>query len=49
MQKIACEEEGDGEPEGVDEVVGRCAEARVEEIAEHEEIGSEEEVWRSER
>ena len=43
VQEIASEEKGDGEPEGVDEVVGCCACAWIHQKAEHEEIGSEEE------
>jgi hypothetical protein len=43
VQEIACEEKGDGEPEGVSEVISCGAEARVDQVAGHEEIRSQEE------
>jgi hypothetical protein len=40
---VTGEEEGQREGQGVDEVVGRGAEAWVDEVGEHEEVGGEEE------
>ena len=43
VEEVACEQEGEWEGEGVGEVVGCRAQANVDEVAEHEEIGREEE------
>jgi hypothetical protein len=43
VQDVVGEEEREREGERMDEVVGGCSCARVDEVAEHEEIGSEEE------
>ena len=43
MSEVACEKEGEREGQGVGEVVRRGADADADEVAEHEEIGCEEE------
>ena len=43
VKDVAGQEEGEGEGESVGEVVGCGSEADVGEVAEHEEVGSEEE------
>ena len=43
VQEISCEQESQGKREGVDEIVERGSEARVQEVADHEEVWSEEE------
>jgi hypothetical protein len=43
VKQVAGEQESEGKREGVDEIVERSPEARVQEIASHEEVGREKE------